>query len=303
VDLLAGVRLSLRTRALLALLGVVSIATPPLALAGGRIPTALLALILAGSWLAFFLAVEGLVNRLVPRAVRAIEESLMDGGAGYEAEADILGDLQLPEEFVEPVDTAEEPGGEVEGEMDIADAALLAWGLASSVLGEIAGRRVRAFVAVHDEGLIYYVYPETYDDEVYQVADEDFDGDVAVAKAGSGSYLLVLSEDALEAIYRMATRGEGERLVAREPGEVRLLYKIAREVARAHLAGAPQAYQDYVAYKTIVKMAMRGHLEAPQSLLDEIPDVDTHTRAEIKRQVEEELHATPHEPGSPNPSQ
>ena len=297
VDLLARLELGRRTRALLALLGVTTLIAPPLALLGGKVPAPAVVAILASSWLALFLLSERIVEALVSRAARAVERAFAlptGGDVASESLEDDLQDLELPPE--EPG-----PGGGMGEDFDISDAALMAWGLASGLVAEVAGGKVRTYVAVHDDGLIYYVYPETYGEEVYQAADEDVDDEVTVARAGNESYLVILSEEALAKIYEMASRGEGEKIVADTPEELRLLYKIAREIARAHLRGAPQAYQDYIAYKSLVKMSLRGQLEAPQDLLDEIPDIDTATRTRIKRQIDEELHS-PSSSGNPSQS-
>ncbi|MEB3851879.1 MAG: hypothetical protein LRS49_04800 [Desulfurococcales archaeon] len=278
--------LTRRSRALLSLLGVVALVAPPLALLSSRIPPPLVGLVLAASWAALYALTPRILGSLVSRAARAVW-GLEGGGAPGEPPEP----QGAPEVLEDLAGIAEEPPAPgLHAQMDIGDAALLAWGLASGLAREIAGGRVRVYVAVHDDGLIYYVYPENYGEEVYQVAEEDFDEEIAVARAGDGTLLVILSEDTLATLYEAASRGDGERIVAESEEEARLIYTIAREIARAHLKGAPQAYVDYVAYKAIVKMALKGQLDAPQNLLDSVLDVDVDTRYRIKRQIDEELH-------------
>jgi len=288
VKLLAGVGLGRGSKALIALLGVLALVTPVLALLRGALPLPLIPLLLAGSWIIAYLLVDRFILRVLRGAVRIIEDSLPPFIA--------LAPPGGSEDIGEP--PVEEGGREAYGvadfyddsyEIDINEAMLLAWGLAKSLVGEIAGRSWSVYVAAHDGGVIYYVYPENYGEDVYKLVDEDVLEDITVARAGEKSYLVILSEDVVETLYHMAMEGSGERLVVETRDQLELVYRLAKSIAKAHLGNPPEAYIDYVAYKTVVKLALKDIIKAPQEMLDKIPDIDSDTMKRIKRQVDEEL--------------
>ncbi len=302
MEQLIRVRLDRRGRALLALVAVIVVVGPILALLRGLIPLPLEALILVGAWLAAYLASERILQHMIEGALRVLEEPgapLLGGGAEGEAPDPLDGAL-----IADPGPLGEAGGSGGGGpldeypsdEGDLSEAALLAWGFLTSLVEEVTGRRSSVYVAVQDDGVVYYVYPESYGEEVYKASEEDIEGDIVVAKTGDRGFLIILEEDILESLYDMASEGSGEALIVATYDDVELLYRIAREIAKSYLETAPKEYLDYVAYKALVKLKLRGALEAPQHLIDSLLDSDGETRLRIKKQVDEELKSL--KPGS-----
>jgi hypothetical protein len=291
VKLLAGIGLGRGSKAVIALMGVIAFVTPILALLKGSLPLPAMLLLLASSWLLAYTLVDRFILQALRGAARLLEDyapPLLEPASPEEPEA--VADLPGPEIGDDPFldgDSLDSYSESYDGDMN--EAMLLTWGFAKSLIGEIAGRGRSVYVAAHDEGVIYYIYPENYGDDVYKLVDKDAYEDVAVAKAGERSYLVILSEDVVESLYQMALNGSGERLVVETNDQLELIYAIARSMAKAHLGDSSDAYIDYVAYKAVVKLALKGVIAVPKSMLERIPNIDSDTMSRIKRQIDEEL--------------
>ncbi len=299
MKLLAVLRIGRGSRAVIALMLVLSIVAPVLALIRTSIPLPAILGLLTLAWIASYLLVDKILDTALHGAMHVLEESSvalpgMEAPRGSEAVTPSMSrpPVGLPEIGVEGLAGADEDQG------DISEASLLVWGLVRSLFEEVSGHKVAVYVAVHDEGVIYYIYPENYGDNVYKLIDEDATGDISIARAGDNSYLAILSEDAVEELYYMASEGSGERLVVESSSQAQLLYKLALEIARSYLGGeAPEAYLEYVAYKALVKLSLKGVLQTEGANLEDILNVDNDTKTRIKKQVDEELGSL----GSGNP--
>lgn len=291
MKLLAGAGLGRGGKALIALMGVVTLVTPILALLRGSLPLPTVLLLLAASWLLAYMLVDRFIVKVLQGAARLLEE-YMPPPVEPASPGTPEGMAEIPRpgvrEELSPGGGSLDPYGEpYEG--DTNEAMLLAWGFSKSLLGEITGREGSVYVAIHDEGVIYYIYPENYGDDVYRLVDNETYEDIVVAKAGEKNYLVILSEDVVESLYQMALNGSGERLVVETSDQLELIYSIARSMAKAHLGDSSDAYIDYVAYKAVVKLVLRGVIVAPKGVLERIPNIDRETMSRIKKQVDEEL--------------
>ncbi len=280
---LAGV--DVKVKALLALLAVLALVVPPLALLRDEIGLKAALAIIAASYAGFYLAFDRMAALLLSGAVgvaRVVERVAEEVAGEGEDEAGSLEAGEGPESLLEGEDfEIPRPSN--------ADAAML-WGLATSLYREMGGKLDVQVIIYDDEAEVAASYPSyPHSEEEYIVVDDD----LFTAVVDEGRVKVVTDVFSAAPLVRALRRGEGDTVVVEDEDEAMALYSLAKALASATLSEGLEGLAPYLAYKAIVKLQRRGLIRfTSREVADLLPFEDKRTWSLVRQQVAEEIGAS-----------
>jgi len=194
--------------------------------------------------------------------------------------------------LVDEVDVEEDYDYEDYEEEPDEDELLLVWGLVKSLNDEMAphggGHTRRIYLVSVDEGLPVEIYPPN-EELLYELTYDSSSADngIVAEEADNGDVRVYVPLDTVRVLGETARRGEGEKAVVEELEEAEALYRLAR--ALASLYTSDKLMRSYLAYKSILKLRLKGAIVLPDEILEYLPLEEVDVKQRVKRQLSEEL--------------